>query len=101
MGTATIGWERRLAMKGEIPARRPARKRLDLTMVEQGLAESRERDQALIMAGGGGGGVRVEGKPATKAGQGVTLGEAISLKPGLDYFGRGGIKLAHALEQLQ
>ncbi|MBF8267533.1 MAG: TlyA family methyltransferase [Dehalococcoidia bacterium] len=92
-----MGWERELDMKGEIPARRTARKRLDLTMVEQGLAESREKAQALIMAGR----VRVEGKPATKAGQGVTLGEAISLEPGLEYYGRGGIKLAHALEQLQ
>ena len=41
-----------------------ARERLDRLMVDRGLAETRNRAQALIMAGR----VRVEGRPVTKAG---------------------------------
>jgi len=40
------------------------RQRLDLRLVEEGLAESREKAQALVMAGR----VRVDGQPATKPG---------------------------------
>ena len=64
-------------------------------MVEQGLAESWQRAQALIMAGR----VRVQGRPATKPGQTVTQGALLSLEPVPEYFGRGGTKLAYALEQ--
>jgi 23S rRNA (cytidine1920-2'-O)/16S rRNA (cytidine1409-2'-O)-methyltransferase len=77
--------------------RRTPRQRLDRAMVEQGLAESWERAQALIMARR----VRVQGRPATKAGQMVTQGAPIFLEPGPEYFGRGGTKLAYALEQFQ
>ena len=38
--------------------------RLDVWLAEQGLAESREKAQALVMAGR----VRVDGRPATKPG---------------------------------
>ena len=41
------------------------RKRLDLLLVERGLAESRQKAQALILSGA----VRVNGRPASKAGQ--------------------------------
>ena len=75
--------------------RKTSRQRLDRAVVEQGLAESLEKAQALIMAGR----VRVQGRPATKPGQTVSQGAPISLEPGLEYVGRGGTKLAHALEQ--
>jgi 23S rRNA (cytidine1920-2'-O)/16S rRNA (cytidine1409-2'-O)-methyltransferase len=72
-----------------------ARKRLDQLLVERGLAESRARAQALIMAGQ----VLVGDRPATKAGQPVADEAAIMLK-GRDHpwVSRGGLKLVHALD---
>ena len=71
-----------------------ARKRLDQLLVERGLAESRTRAQALIMAGQ----VLVADRPAGKAGQPVPEEATITLK-GRDHpwVSRGGLKLAHAL----
>jgi 23S rRNA (cytidine1920-2'-O)/16S rRNA (cytidine1409-2'-O)-methyltransferase len=69
--------------------------RLDTLLVERGLAASRERARALILAGG----VRVNGQPAPKAGALVARSSAITLDaPDHPYVGRGGLKLAHALE---
>lgn len=71
------------------------RKRLDQLLVERGLAESRTRAQALIMAGN----VLVGDRLVDKAGQQVAEDAAITLK-GKDHpwVSRGGLKLAHALE---
>lgn len=69
--------------------------RLDLLLVERGLAPSRERARALILAGQ----VRVDGQPVTKAGTPVPHSAAIDLaSPDHPYVGRGGLKLAHALD---
>ena len=71
------------------------RHRLDLLLVDRGLAPSRERARALILAGQ----VRVNGQPATKAGTTVPADAAIALEtPDHPYVGRGGVKLAHALD---
>jgi 23S rRNA (cytidine1920-2'-O)/16S rRNA (cytidine1409-2'-O)-methyltransferase len=71
------------------------RTRLDVLVVARGLAPSRERAQALIIAGH----VTVDGQPITKAGAAVASGAAIALvAPDHPYVGRGGIKLAHALD---
>jgi 23S rRNA (cytidine1920-2'-O)/16S rRNA (cytidine1409-2'-O)-methyltransferase len=71
------------------------RKRLDLILVERGLAPSRERARALILAGQ----VRVNGQPATKAGLAVAEdGEVALVVPDHPYVSRGGVKLARALE---
>jgi 23S rRNA (cytidine1920-2'-O)/16S rRNA (cytidine1409-2'-O)-methyltransferase len=69
--------------------------RLDTLVVERGLAASRERARALILAGA----VRVAGRPATKAGAAVAADAEITLA-GADhpYVSRGGLKLAHALD---
>jgi 23S rRNA (cytidine1920-2'-O)/16S rRNA (cytidine1409-2'-O)-methyltransferase len=69
--------------------------RLDSLLVERGLAASRERARALILAGE----VRVNGQPAGKAGMPVAADADIALT-GRDhpYVGRGGLKLAHALD---
>ncbi len=69
--------------------------RLDQMLVERGLAESRTRAQALIMAGV----VFLGDKKADKPGQQVASGAEITVK-GSDHpwVSRGGIKLAHALE---
>ncbi|MBA3887348.1 MAG: TlyA family rRNA (cytidine-2'-O)-methyltransferase, partial [Acidobacteria bacterium] len=64
-------------------------------LLDRGLAASRERARALILAGA----VRVDGRPATKAGTAVPLDADVTLT-GADhpYVGRGGLKLAHALD---
>jgi len=72
-----------------------ARVRLDTLVVARGLAASRERARALILAGG----VRVAGRMVDKAGHLVPEDAAIDLvEPDHPYVGRGGVKLAHALE---
>jgi 23S rRNA (cytidine1920-2'-O)/16S rRNA (cytidine1409-2'-O)-methyltransferase len=69
--------------------------RLDSLLVERGLAASRERARALILAGE----VRVNGQPAGKAGMQVGNDADIALTTrDHPYVGRGGLKLAHALE---
>jgi 23S rRNA (cytidine1920-2'-O)/16S rRNA (cytidine1409-2'-O)-methyltransferase len=70
--------------------------RLDVWMVEHGLAESREKAQALVMAGR----VRVDGAPARKPGDAVAADAAVELIPGPQHVGRGAIKLAGALDTL-
>jgi 23S rRNA (cytidine1920-2'-O)/16S rRNA (cytidine1409-2'-O)-methyltransferase len=71
------------------------RVRLDHLVVEKGLAPTRERARALILAGQ----VSVDGQPATKAGTQVDPGADVALiAPDHPYVGRGGVKLAHALD---
>ena len=71
------------------------RVRLDHLVVDRGLAPSRERARALILAGQ----VSVNGRPATKAGTQVDpLAEVALIAPDHPYVGRGGVKLAHALD---
>jgi 23S rRNA (cytidine1920-2'-O)/16S rRNA (cytidine1409-2'-O)-methyltransferase len=74
-----------------------ARQRVDQLLVERGLAESRTRAQALIMAGL----VYLGDQPIVKAGTLVALDAALSLK-GKEHtwVSRGGIKLDHALQSL-
>lgn len=70
--------------------------RLDTLLVDRGLAASRERARALILAGT----VRVNGQPASKAGTPVTPdAEVTVLAPDHPYVSRGGVKLAHALDR--
>jgi 23S rRNA (cytidine1920-2'-O)/16S rRNA (cytidine1409-2'-O)-methyltransferase len=69
--------------------------RLDQLLVERGLTASRERARALILAGH----VRVKNAPARKAGDLVSPDDPIELvEPDHPYVGRGGVKLAHALD---
>ena len=74
---------------------RKAKERLDTVLVERGLAVSRERARALILAGQ----VRVDGQVVSKAGAPVGAGASVELNaPDHPYVGRGGVKLAHALD---
>ena len=71
------------------------KQRLDKLMVEKGLAPSREKAQALIMAGQ----VVVGDHAAQKAGQQVTAEAEIRIKGEvMPYVSRGGLKLAKGLE---
>lgn len=66
-------------------------------MVERGLAESREKAQALIMAGE----VLANGRKATKAGQIVSPETHIQVTARLRYVSRGGLKLEAALTHFE
>ena len=69
--------------------------RLDQLLVDRGLAPSRERARALILAGD----ISVDGRPAGKAGMAVAADAEIVLRTAdHPWVGRGGLKLAHALE---
>ena len=69
--------------------------RLDVALVDRGLAASRERAQALILAGQ----VKVDGQVVSKAGAAVARDANVEIAaPDHPYVGRGGIKLAHALD---
>jgi 23S rRNA (cytidine1920-2'-O)/16S rRNA (cytidine1409-2'-O)-methyltransferase len=69
--------------------------RLDVALVERGLAPTRERARALVLAGH----VTINGRPARKAGDPVKSSDEITLlEPDHPYVGRGGLKLAHALD---
>ena len=69
--------------------------RIDQLVVERGLAPSRERARALILAGD----VLVDGHPAAKAGTAVSSESEVTLRTaGHPWVSRGGLKLVHALE---
>lgn len=73
------------------------KQRLDVLLVERGLVESRQKAQALILAGQ----VLVNGQRATKAGAQVDAQSTIELTgQGLPYVSRGGVKLEGALDDL-
>jgi 23S rRNA (cytidine1920-2'-O)/16S rRNA (cytidine1409-2'-O)-methyltransferase len=72
-----------------------AKQRLDAVLVERGLAPSRERARALILAGH----VTVDGQVVSKAGTPVAAAARVELAvPDHPYVGRGGLKLAGALD---
>jgi 23S rRNA (cytidine1920-2'-O)/16S rRNA (cytidine1409-2'-O)-methyltransferase len=71
------------------------KERLDSVLVIRGLTASRERARALILAGK----VRVDGAVVSKAGHPTASDADVSLvEPDHPYVGRGGVKLAHALD---
>jgi 23S rRNA (cytidine1920-2'-O)/16S rRNA (cytidine1409-2'-O)-methyltransferase len=72
-----------------------AKQRIDQLLVDRGLADSRQKAQALILAGN----VMINGQKARKAGQTVPAGSAVELLNQLPYVSRGGFKLAAALDR--
>ena len=72
-----------------------AKQRLDVAVMELGLAESRQKAQALIMAGE----VYVNGQRQLKAGASVGADDAVEVrsKNPLRYVSRGGLKLEKAM----
>lgn len=72
-----------------------SRQRLDLALVERGLAESRQKAQAMVLAGE----VLIDGKKADKAGQPVHDASRIEVHSRLQkYVSRGALKLEGALQ---
>ena len=67
--------------------------RLDRLLVERGLAPTREKAQALIMAGA----VLVDGRKAAKPGQPVDAESRIEVLEQPPFVSRGGLKLAAAI----
>ena len=71
-------------------------KRLDCVLVETGAAQSRERAKELIKAGH----VAVNGQICAKPSTLISAGDETAVTGGtLEYVGRGGLKLAYALER--
>ena len=71
------------------------KRRIDVLLVERGLAESREKAQALIMAGE----VYLDDVIAAKPSIQVPEDSAVRIREKLPFVGRGGVKLAHALTE--
>jgi 23S rRNA (cytidine1920-2'-O)/16S rRNA (cytidine1409-2'-O)-methyltransferase len=74
-----------------------AKQRLDNLLVARELAENKKMAQALIMAGK----VAVSGRVITKPGTPVDENVSLELAEKLPYVSRGGIKLAHALDEFK
>lgn len=77
------------------PPAKPSKVRADVAVFEQGLAPSRERARALILAGQ----ILCGDKPVDKAGDQLPAGAALRMRgEPMPYVSRGGLKLAHALD---
>ena len=74
------------------------KKRLDIARVEQGLAQSREKAQAAIMAGE----VYIGERKAGKASEQVTAEDVLTVRaPAHPWVGRGGLKLEKAIKSFR
>ena len=80
-------------MTAATPRTTPTRTRLDQLLVERGLAPSRERAQALILAGA----VRVAGEVADRAALPLRPDAVVTVDAGPRFVSRGGEKLDGAL----
>lgn len=74
-----------------------SKERLDKLLVERGLVETRAKAQSLILAGN----VFSNQQRLEKAGQLVAIDAPISIKEPMPFVGRGGLKLAAALDHFQ
>jgi len=74
---------------------RPTKVRADRLLVDRGLAESREQAQALIMEGV----VYTPSGRVLKAGSTLAGNVDLEVKGRLPFVSRGGVKLAHALDE--
>jgi 23S rRNA (cytidine1920-2'-O)/16S rRNA (cytidine1409-2'-O)-methyltransferase len=73
------------------------KQRLDIVLVDRELAETRNKAQALIMAGK----VLVNDRVISKPGTLIDEAATISLKEKPKHVSRGGLKLAHALDEFK
>ena len=73
------------------------KKRIDMLMVEKGIAESRSKAQRLVMAGQ----VRVNGQVVPKPSVTFPPDVSIEIDRGARYVSRGGEKLEHAIQEFK
>jgi 23S rRNA (cytidine1920-2'-O)/16S rRNA (cytidine1409-2'-O)-methyltransferase len=78
----------------EPPMKQAAKVRLDVLLVERGLADSREKARALILAGK----VMVDGQRSDKPGHSIDAASLVNVLEPMPYVSRGGFKLAAALD---
>jgi 23S rRNA (cytidine1920-2'-O)/16S rRNA (cytidine1409-2'-O)-methyltransferase len=71
--------------------------RLDQSLVERNLCDSRERAKRLVLAGQ----VRINGHPARKPSDNIKPTDEIAVDTPEKFVSRGGHKLEHALEHFQ
>ena len=72
--------------------------RLDAVMVQQGMVPSRQRAKTLIQNGQ----ISVNGKVCTKPAFAVSETDQITMEGSdIPFVGRGGLKLEHAVQQMQ
>lgn len=76
------------------PTAKPGKQRLDQLLVDRGLAPSREKAQALILAGD----VHVDRQRSDKPGRSIPADAQIEVMGRLAYVSRGGLKLEGALD---
>src|SRR5580658_2336956 len=81
-----------IAMKQ--PVKRAAKIRLDVLLVDRGLADSREKAHALILAGK----VMVDGQKSDKPGHSIGAASLVTVIEPMPYVSRGGFKLAAAFD---
>ena len=81
-------------MADRVRQARVRKERLDLLMMERGLADSLEQAQRLIMAGR----VTVGDRLVDKPGMQVPVADQVTVRGGSPYVSRGGFKLAAALD---
>ena len=72
-----------------------SKRRFDVLLVEKGLVESRQKAQSLIMAGD----VLLNNQIITKPGCLVNNESSVTLKQKPPFVSRGGVKLAHCLDE--
>jgi 23S rRNA (cytidine1920-2'-O)/16S rRNA (cytidine1409-2'-O)-methyltransferase len=77
-----------------IAMKRVEKLRLDQLLVERGLADSREKARALILAGQ----VQVDGQRSDKPGHNIAADSRVDVLARMPYVSRGGLKLAAALD---
>ena len=80
-----------------VAAMKTVKSRIDQLLVERGFVESREKAQALILAGH----VLVNGQKIHKPGHSVATDIAVEVLERMPYVSRGGYKLAGALDHFQ
>lgn len=73
------------------------RQRIDTLLLEKGLADSREKAKALVMAGE----VIIDGEAVTKPGAFVSAECSIQILGRPPFVSRGGLKLDHALDEFR
>ncbi|MCZ2155942.1 MAG: hypothetical protein LC114_18920, partial [Bryobacterales bacterium] len=84
-----------MALARHSSAKPSPRERLDVLLVKRGLAESREKAQAMILAGE----VTVDGRKASKAGEPADAGAVLEVSAKPAYVSRGGLKMEGALDE--